>query len=68
MARCSKCDKEIRFIKVKGSKSLIVNSNSVYFLPDDNGRVYVMTNGKMRTGQPAFDGIKGFTLHDCGVL
>lgn len=70
MARCSKCGKEIRFIKVKGSKSLIVNSNSVYFLPDTdgNGKVYVMTNGKMRTGQPAPDGIKGFTLHDCGVV
>lgn len=68
MARCSKCDKEIRFIKVKGSKSLVVNNSSVYFLPDDNGKVYVMSNGKMRTGQAASDGIIGFTLHDCGVL
>lgn len=65
MARCSKCDKEIRFIKVKGSNTLIVNTNSVYFLPDNNGRLFVMTNGKMRTGKVAQDGIIGFTLHDC---
>lgn len=65
MARCTKCGKEIRFIKVKGSKALVVNKRAICFLPDDNGKVYVMTNGKMRTGYVADDGIIGYTLHEC---
>ena len=65
MDRCGKCGKEIRFIKRKGDKSLIVNKNSVYFIPDLSGDRYFINAGVMRRGTVAADGLKGYTLHNC---
>lgn len=65
MPLCSKCGKGIRFIKRTGAKALMVNDNPVYFIPNEDGIYYVQTNGTMRRGNVASDGIKGFTLHEC---
>lgn len=43
----------------------MVNDNPVYFIPNEDGIYYVQTNGTMRRGNVASDGIKGFTLHEC---
>lgn len=63
--KCDRCGKEIRFIKRAGTKALVVNVTPVFFLPDDLGDIYVMTNGSTRRGTIAPDGIKGFILHSC---
>ena len=63
--RCSKCGKGIRFIKRTGSKALMVNKSSLYFIPDDSGELFITTNGELRRGIKTQDGLKGFILHEC---
>lgn len=64
--KCDKCGKRIRFIRRAGLKALKVNSDSSFFIPDDNGgEVFITTKGETRRGFKAQDGIKGFKLHEC---
>jgi hypothetical protein len=66
LAKCSICGKSIRFIKRKGEKALIVNANPIFFIPDNTSdKEYVLTNGDIRKGRTAEDGLRGFTLHMC---
>lgn len=65
MAICYKCGQEIRFIKRAEMKPLIVNRNSVYFIPDSSGDKYFIHDGVMRRGRVAADGLRGYTLHSC---
>lgn len=66
MPVCGKCGKEIRFIRRAGKKALMVNPNPTFIIPDENSnQEYVLTNGEMRKGRPALDGLKGFVFHQC---
>jgi hypothetical protein len=66
VSECSKCGKAIRFIKRAGKKALVVNAQAIYFIPDDNStEEYVLTNGDIRKGKSAPDGLRGFKLHQC---
>lgn len=66
MCECNKCGKAIRFIKREGKKALVVNAQAIYFIPDDSSREeYVLTNGDIRKGISAPDGLRGFKLHQC---
>ena len=66
MPVCGRCGREIRFIRRAGRKALMVNTNPTFIIPDEkSAEEYVLTNGEMRKGRPALDGLKGFTLHQC---
>ena len=64
---CTNCGQAVRFIKRPGHKALIVNTSSVYFVPDDTdaAETFVTSNGKFRRGIKSSDGLKGFVLHEC---
>ena len=62
---CGRCGKEIRFIRRKGMKSLVVEKKTVFFVPDSYGEVQVISNGVMRRGTIVSDGLKGSILHNC---
>lgn len=64
---CTNCGQAVRFIKRPGHKALIVNPSSVYFVPDENGELFVTSNGQFRRGAINSDGLKGFRLHECDI-
>jgi hypothetical protein len=70
MTVCRKCGKPIRFIRKAGDRNaLAVDAAAVYYLPPD-GRdreeTFINPSGNAVTGRRAPDGIKGYTMHDCG--
>ncbi|WFA10367.1 hypothetical protein [Tissierella sp. Yu-01] len=65
MDRCSRCGREIGFIKRKDKKPLVVNKNPSHFIPDKSGDMYFIYDGEMRKGRIAQDGLRGYTLHNC---
>ena len=65
MSKCSKCGREIGFIKRKGMTPLVVNPNSYYFVPDSTGDTFFIYDGEMRRGRRSSDGLKGYVLHNC---
>jgi hypothetical protein len=66
LTKCSICGRAIRFVKRKGKKALIVNVHPVFFIPDNTSdKEYVLTNGDIRRGRTAEDGLRGFILHRC---
>lgn len=65
MNRCDRCGKEVRFIRRKGMRAMVVEKRTVFFVPDSSGEVYVISNGVMRRGRITQDGLKGSILHSC---
>lgn len=65
MDKCTKCGKEIRFIKREGDKAIVVDKQPVYFVPDNLGVELFIHSGASRRGTRASDGLKGYTLHVC---
>lgn len=64
---CKGCGKEIKWVRGKGAnaKAVPVEPSGVYFLPTDSGTSYIMSDGKVRCGKPASDGILGYHKHVC---
>jgi hypothetical protein len=67
---CKGCGKEIKWVRGKGAgiKAVPVEPTGVYFLPDDDGTPFVMTDGNVRCGKPASDGILGYRKHVCAAF
>lgn len=62
---CDRCGREIRFIRRKGKKAMVVEKRSVFFIPDSSGELYFIHDGVMRRGSFSQDGLKGSILHSC---
>lgn len=65
MKRCYRCYKEVRFIRRKKGRPIMVNANPVFFIPDDSGNSYMTSDGQFWRGRPASDGRIGFVIHNC---
>lgn len=51
--RCRGCGAEIAFIKTEKGKSMPVDPEAVYFIPDCGCSVFVMADGSTRRGRVA---------------
>ena len=67
MAKCTRCGKDVAFVRRTGKKAIVVNSKAVYFLPDDNGLENFIHDGAFRRGTRAQDGLLGYSMHNCGA-
>lgn len=54
VTRCKACGAEIMFLKTAKGKSMPVDSHSLEFVPDLNGKdLYVLADGNVMRGVPA---------------
>lgn len=51
LTTCRGCGKEIAFIKTKAGKSMPVNPEAKYYVPDERGNAYVTIEGAVEKGR-----------------
>lgn len=65
MAKCSRCGKDVAFVRRTGKKSIVVNQKPIYFIPDDQGTENFIHDGVLRRGTKSQDGLLGYRMHEC---
>ena len=65
---CKGCGATIKWVRGKGKKAVPVEPNGMYFLPDETGSAFIMSNGAISYGRHASDGILGYQKHVCATF